>query len=55
MNDIFDEVIELPDSKMQQQFVSLVGLDYVKARLLKEGELLLNPNLLDKWSKSYHK
>jgi AAA+ superfamily predicted ATPase len=55
MNDIFDEVIELPDPKMQQQFVSLVGLDYVKARLLKEGELLLNPNLLDKWSKSYHK
>ncbi len=53
-NDIFDEIIELPDPKRQHQFTELIGLDSVKEFLLKEGKLLLYPDLLDEWSKKHH-
>lgn len=54
MIDIFDEVIELPDPEADKQFQQLVGLDHVKELLLKEGRLLLNPELLEEWSEQYH-
>ena len=54
MNDIFDEVLELPDPESTRQFDELVGLDTVKARLIKEGRLLLYPQLIDDWSKAHH-
>jgi AAA+ superfamily predicted ATPase len=52
---LFDEVIELPDSDAQRQFQNLVGLDEMKELLLKEGRLLLNPSLLEEWSKKQHR
>ena len=54
-NDLFDEVVELPNAKAQQQFSELVGLDKAKELLLKEGRLLLNPQLLAEWSRKFHK
>ena len=54
-NNLFDEVIELPNPDAQQQFNDLVGLDKAKELLLKEGKLLLNPDLLSEWSKKFHK
>jgi len=52
--DVFSEVFELPDPYKQSQFNDLVGLDDIKERLLKEGQLLLNPSLIDEWSKKHH-
>lgn len=54
MSDLFDEVSDLPDPDKDRQFAELVGLDPVKARLLKEGQLLLKPSLLDDWSRKQH-
>lgn len=52
---MFDEVLELPNPDAQQRFNDLVGLDNAKELLLKEGRLLLNPDLLSEWSKKFHK
>ena len=52
--DLFDEVRELPDPVAEQKFSQLVGLDQLKELLLKEGQLLLVPELLDKWCRKFH-
>jgi len=52
---LFDEVLSLPNPRAQEQFEALVGLDNAKEMLLKEGRLLLNPELLEKWSKKFYK
>jgi SpoVK/Ycf46/Vps4 family AAA+-type ATPase len=52
--DLFDAVIELPDTSARRRYEGLVGLDDIKERLAKEAELLLNPAGLEKWSKTYH-
>lgn len=54
MSDIFDEIIELPDPERARQFSELVGLDEAKDQLIKQGRLLLNPELIDDWSKKHH-
>lgn len=54
LTDLFDEVRELPDPEAAQQFSHLVGLDRLKELLLKEGQLLLDPDLLDEWCMNFH-
>lgn len=54
MTDLFDEVKELPDSEEALQFSQLVGLDQLKELLLKEGQLLLVPESLEKWCRKFH-
>ncbi len=54
MNEIFDEVCDLPDPEKARQFHQLVGIDDIKDRLIKEGRLLLNPQQLDAWSAKHH-
>lgn len=54
MNDIFDEIIDLPDPTLDRQYESLVGLDETKTALAKQATLLLNPTHLDEWSKQHH-
>jgi SpoVK/Ycf46/Vps4 family AAA+-type ATPase len=51
---IFEEVKEFPDSDARRRYATLVGLDDAKARLLKESQLLLNPDALAAWSKKHH-
>lgn len=54
MNDIFDEIIDLPDPTLDRQYGDLVGLDETKIALEKQASLLLNPSHLDEWSKAHH-
>jgi len=51
---LFDEVFELPHADFKDEYDRLVGLDKTKELLLKEGRLLLKPNLLDDWSNKQH-
>ena len=43
---IFEEVREYPDPTAARRFASLVGLDAMKDRLLKEARLMLDPESL---------
>lgn len=47
---LFDDIIDYPNPESQAKYESLVGLDELKSRLVKESEILLNPNLLSQWS-----
>jgi SpoVK/Ycf46/Vps4 family AAA+-type ATPase len=47
---LFDDIIEYPDSESWEKYDSLVGLDDVKNRIIKESEIMLNPTLLSNWS-----
>jgi SpoVK/Ycf46/Vps4 family AAA+-type ATPase len=49
--DLFEEIMELPDSSSQKRYAELVGLDDEKIYLQKQAALLLNPGLLKQWSK----
>ncbi len=51
---IFEGSTEFPDPDARRRFAQLVGLDEVKSRLVKEARLLLNPQLLDDWSRKHH-
>lgn len=51
---IFEEVREFPSPEAHRRFASLVGLDGIKERLLKEAQLLLDPASLEEWSKKHH-
>ena len=51
---IFEEVREFPDATAAKRFASLVGLDEMKERLLKEARLLLDPESLAAWSKKHY-
>lgn len=51
---LFEDVLELPDSGAARRFAALVGLDSTKGRLVKEARLLLNPALLVEWSRRHH-
>ncbi len=51
---IFEEVKEFPDPDARRRFAALVGLDAAKERLLKEAQLILNPDALAGWSKKHH-
>ena len=53
-NDLFDYVRPMPDADATSQFKTLVGLDALKAVLLKEARLVLIPELLEQWSKEKH-
>jgi len=52
--DIFDDVVTFPERAVGERFKGLVGLDPVKEHLIKEARLLLNPKLLEEWSKKHH-
>jgi AAA+ superfamily predicted ATPase len=51
---ILSDVVEFPDRGAQRRYDRLVGLDDIKERLLKEATVLLNPSVLEDWSKRYH-
>jgi AAA+ superfamily predicted ATPase len=50
----FDDVTSFPDPSAQNRFNALIGLNDVKDHIIKEARLLLNPKLLDEWSKKHH-
>jgi SpoVK/Ycf46/Vps4 family AAA+-type ATPase len=52
---IFEEVREYPDPAAARRFASLVGVDAMKERLLKESRLLLDPESLSAWSTKHYR
>lgn len=54
INELFDEVIDLPDPTAQRRYASLIGLDDVKAQIHKQARILLKPTLLDTWANEHH-
>jgi len=53
--DLFDAVDPLgADDRVLSRYEKLIGLDGIKERLLKESELLINPDALERWSKEQH-
>ena len=54
ISSLFDHVIDLPNSQARRRLDGLVGLDGVKAHLLKQASVLLNPAHLDEWSERHH-
>jgi len=53
-HDLFEEDLDLPDPSAQRRYAGLVGVDHIKARLAKEAELILRPDLLEQWSMRVH-
>jgi SpoVK/Ycf46/Vps4 family AAA+-type ATPase len=51
---LFDDVVTLPNSNALTLYGSLVGLDALKTRLLREGQVILHPDLFSKWQKKHH-
>jgi AAA+ superfamily predicted ATPase len=54
LNDLFDDVVDLPDPAAQRRYDALVGLDDVKAHVQKQVRILLKPSLLDRWAEKHH-
>ena len=54
MSDSPLSVVDFPDPDAAVVYASLVGIDDVKARLGKEAELVLRPDLLEAWSKKVY-
>lgn len=53
--DVFETVFEYPNDWAQKEYSSLIGLDELKNRLIKEASLLISLDNLKKWSKKHHK
>jgi AAA+ superfamily predicted ATPase len=51
---LFGQVIELPDAYAQERFYALVGIDDIKARLVTEAAVLLDPGIIERWSGAHH-
>jgi AAA+ superfamily predicted ATPase len=51
---LFDTVTTLPATDALERYSALVGLDSVKERLEKEAEIMLRPDLVEKWSHDNH-
>lgn len=49
---LFEPVQEFPNAVAAQRLAALVGLDDVKERLARETEVLLDPTVLERWSKA---
>ena len=54
-SELFERVTVYPNKENQEIYDSLVGLDALKERLVKEAILLTSPDALEKWSKSKHR
>jgi AAA+ superfamily predicted ATPase len=53
-NDFFETVKTFPEPEALERYGNLVGLDAVKDHLEKEAEIMLRPDLLNKWSNEQH-
>ncbi len=53
--DLFSQVVEFPDPASKRVYDGLIGLNSLKERLQKEGSMILDPSVLDAWSKRFYK
>ncbi|MBI3009636.1 MAG: ATP-binding protein [Candidatus Omnitrophica bacterium] len=54
-SEVFESVIEYPNESAESEYKSLIGLDDIKLRLVKECSLILSSENLEKWSKKHHR
>lgn len=54
ISEIAESIMEYPNERAEKEYQSLVGLDDLKSRLIKECSLLLSIKDLEKWSKKHH-
>lgn len=52
--ELFAQVSQYPDPDAQERFAGLVGIDDVKARLITEAMLLIDPDAVERWSQQHH-
>jgi hypothetical protein len=52
---LFGRVLEYPDRDAQRRLDALVGIDVVKAGVIKEAKTLLDPSVLERWSPEHYK
>ena len=53
-SDLFGDVTVLPNDRLARSYGSLVGLDGIKAQLISEARIMLNPARLDAWSEAVY-
>lgn len=53
-DELFEQVLEFPDPVAQERLAALVGIDEIKARVVDEACLLLDPQVLHRWSEKHH-
>ncbi|MGB3479865.1 MAG: AAA family ATPase [bacterium] len=54
-SELFEKVISYPDPLYKEIYDSLIGLEKIKERLIKETVFMSSPTLARKWSKDKHK
>jgi AAA+ superfamily predicted ATPase len=54
-NGLFGQVLEYPDPEAQRRLHAMVGVDAVKVRLIRDARTLLDPSLLEQWSREHYK
>jgi hypothetical protein len=52
--ELFEQVLEYPDPLAQERFEALVGIDEIKRRVITEATLLLDDQILERWSAKHH-
>lgn len=52
---LFADADEFPSDRARDRFAGLVGLDAIKGQLLAEARVLLDPDIVEAWSKRAHK
>ena len=55
ISEIAESIMEYPNERAEKEYQSLLGLDDLKTRLMKECSLLLSIKDLEKWSKKHHR
>ena len=55
MNNIFDNIVELPNKGIQERTKNLIGFDAKFDRIFSNLKLLLDQEGLSEWSKKFHK
>lgn len=52
---LFGSADSFPDDRARARFDGLVGIDGIKSQVLAEARVLLNPGIVEEWSRSAHK
>lgn len=53
-SELFGHVLEYPDTDARRRFSHLMGIDHIKARLIDEASVLIDPDVLEVWSRNHH-
>jgi len=54
-SELFEKIISYPNDLYRDVYNSLIGLDNIKDRLIKEAIFMVSPDVVKEWSKKKHK